>query len=156
MFKKITILLFCLIIITGCNNKVEEEKNVYLETKSILETTDKFTLNDDLPCDITISLDRTDEEKVKYKAVLNNPKYNMNNVKILVIHNQYTEDVFPSIGLIDDNVKNLKIGDNNEIDIEGVLNTTDDIDNLSLEFRIWLEYTNDNNEKNTIYYKTTI
>jgi hypothetical protein len=157
VLKKIIISAFCLILITGCNNKVEEEKNTYLEIKSILETTTDFSDSSSIPCDITITIDRIDDEKISYKTILNNPKENMNNIKLLIIHNQYTEEVFPSIGLLDNNVKVLNQEDiSNEIIIERSLATTSDIKKLSLEFRIWLEYTDDLEEKHTIYYKTTI
>jgi hypothetical protein len=156
VLKKIIISLLCLVLLSGCNNKVEEEKNDYLETKSILETTTEFNETSTLPCDITISIDRIDEERINYKAILNNPQENMNDIKLLLIHNQYTEEVFPSIGLMDKENKTLTIENTEDLVIEGSLSTTSDIKKLSLEFRIWLEYTSDSGEIHTIYYKTTI
>lgn len=158
MFKKVILLICGLLLVTGCNNKVEEEKNEYLDTKSLLETNKDFIVADDLPCDVTVSLERTNEENVNYNVMFNNPKENMNDVKILVIHNQYTEDIFPYIGLMDSDTESLLVDNygNSQINIPGKLSTTNDIDNLSLEFRIWLEYIDDSLEKKTIYYKTTI
>ena len=82
----------------------------------------------------------------------------MREIKILVIHNQYTEDVFPYIGLMDKKSKSLLVDDydNNEIKINGNLKSTNDIDSLNLEYRVWLEYVDNNQEKHTVFYKTTI
>lgn len=157
MLKKIIIIIASIIALSGCSNKVEEEKNLYLDTKSTLETTSEFIETSDLPCDITVSLKRNDEEKITYKTIINNPKENMNNIKVLVIHNQYVEKVFPSIGLMDNEAKSLLITEENqEINLTGNLDTTIDITELDLEFRIWLEYEDNNQEIHDIYYKTTI
>ena len=43
-----------------------------------------------------------------------------------------------------------------EITIKGSLESTSDIDDLDLEFRIWMEYVDDSGDKHTVFYKTTI
>ena len=58
MFKRIVTLVILLLLFTGCNNKVEEEKNEYLNTKAMLETNTDFSDVDSFPCEITVSLDR--------------------------------------------------------------------------------------------------
>lgn len=158
MYKKLGIIIVFLLLLTGCNNKVEEEKNEYLDTKAILETNVEFYDVEKLPCEITVSLDRIDDENVSYNVLFHNAKENMNNVKILVIHNQFTEEVFPYIGLMDSKSRSLMVNseDNKEIKIKGKLDSTNDIDDMNLEFRIWMEYLNDNGDKHTVFYKTTI
>lgn len=161
MLKKIIIILFSIFLLVGCKeqNKVESDKIEYLEIKSDLEEVDEFTEINDLPCDITISLNREDEESIKYNVLINNPKIDMYNIKALVIHNQFTEEVYPSIGLMNDETSSLLLNnmdDDNKIFIDGNLETTNDIKKLSLEFRVWLEYDTSDGEKKTIYYKTTI
>ena len=158
MYKKIVVVVILLMLVTGCNNKVEEEKNEYLDTKAILETNSDFSDMDSFPCEVTVSLDRVDEESISYNVLFHDARENMNNLKILVIHNQYTEEVFPYIGLMDSKSRSLMINseDNKEINIKGSLESTNDIDDLDLEFRIWMEYVDDSGDKHTVFYKTTI
>ena len=158
MYKKIVVVVILLMLVTGCNNKVEEEKNEYLDTKAILETNSDFFYMYSFPCEVTVSLDRVDEENISYNVLFHDAKENMNNLKILVIHNQYTEEVFPYIGLMDSKSRSLMINseDNKEITIKGSLESTSDIDDLDLEFRIWMEYVDDSGDKHTVFYKTTI
>lgn len=158
MLKKIIVILFGFVILTGCDNqsKVESNKKEYLDIKNDLEIATEFTDLSALPCDITISLERIDEEKIKYNVLINNQKEDMYNVKILVIHNQFTEEIYPSIGLMNDDVSSLLVSEDDDIVMDGNIDTTDDIKKLSLEFRTWLEYEDSDGEVNTIYYKTTI
>ena len=97
MRKKILLILLLLILVTGCKNKEETDKSDYLAMKSNLLGQSKFIKSNDLPCDITVKLDRINEEKITYKVILDNPKENMHSVKVIVVHNFYTEEMFPSI-----------------------------------------------------------
>ena len=78
----------------------------------------------------------------------------MNNMKVLVVHNYFTEDVFPSIGIFDE-TKNLLTNDKNNISLVGYIETTKDIRKLDLELKVWIQYTDDDGEVKDIYYKTT-
>ena len=148
--------ILTLILITGCENSEEENKNEYLAMKSDLLENDNFQETDNINCDITVSIDRINEEEVSYRVIIDNPKENMYNIKAMVVHNYYTEDIFPSLGLFDDQ-ENLIIGDNNVkgIELVGYIKTTKDIDKLNLELKVWIEYTDDNGKTKDIYYKTT-
>ena len=91
------VILLLLTLLTGCDNKEETEKNEYLAMKSDLLEVKKYTKSEDLNCDIVINVNRKNEEKISYDVVISNPKENMNNVKVIVVHNYYTEEVFQSI-----------------------------------------------------------
>ena len=80
----------------------------------------------------------------------------MHDIKALVVHNYYTEDVFPSIGVFDE-VGELLINNssNSSLVLGDTIQTTTDISKLRLELKILIEYTNDASEKKEIYYKTT-
>ena len=101
MKKTLLLIVLLLFVLTGCKNEEESEKSEYLAMKSDLLAKEEFTDTSDIVCDITFSLDRLDEEKVTYSVILNNPKENMNDIKAIVVHNYYTEEVFPTIGLFD-------------------------------------------------------
>ena len=83
MLKKLITILLIFILMTGCKQETmdQEEKNEYLAYKSDLVDRTEFSENDDLPCDITISIDRVNDESVSYTTVISNPKENMNNIK---------------------------------------------------------------------------
>lgn len=158
MKKTLLLMMILLIALTGCKNEEEDEKNEYLAMKSDLLAKDKFDDASSMNCDITFSLDRLDEEKVTYSVVLDNPKENMHDIRAIVVHNYYTEEVFPTVGLFDkpvDLLVNSQDEKDNSVELVGNIETTDDIDNLDLELKILIEYKTDSGEVKDIYYKTT-
>ncbi len=153
--KKFYILVFIILVIfTGCENKKEELKNEYLTMKSDLLKNSNFSSSDELPCDIEINIDRVDEEIVSYEVEIFNCRENMNNVKAILIHNYYSEDVFPSLGLFDKSI-NLVKDDNNSFSLKGDIKTSSDIDNLDLVLKLYIKYFDDNGMEKDIYYKAT-
>ena len=142
--KKFYILVFIILVIfTGCENKKEELKNEYLTMKSDLLKSNSFSSSDELPCDIEVNIDRVDEEIVSYEVDVFNCRENMNNVKAILVHNYYTEDVFPSLGLFDEPI-NLVKEDNNSFILKGDIKTNNDIDNLNLVLKLYIKYVDDN------------
>ena len=152
--KRIFLIMTLVIIITGCNNKEEKDKNEYLDMKSKLLEHTKFLSEDDLTLDIVINVDRETVEKINYEVVLSKPKENMKDIKAIVVHNYYTENKFITIGIFDKTKDLLKDSDE-KIVLKDTIDTTDDIKELELELKFMIKYTNDNGEKKTIYYKTT-
>lgn len=156
MKKMRLLLLLSLLLITGCNNVEEEDKSEYLAMKSNLLEDNEFEQTTDLVCDITISIDRINSEEISYRVIIDNPKENMNDIKAMVVHNYYVDDIFPTIGLFDDK-ESLVVG-NDEIrgiELIGYIDTTKDIADLDLELKVWISYTTDTGEVKDIYYKTT-
>ncbi len=156
MLKKLITILLIFILMTGCKQETmdQEEKNEYLAYKSDLVDRTEFSENDDLPCDITISIDRVNDESVSYTTVISNPKENMNNIKMMIVHNYFTEEVFPTIGVFDKS-RSLTVSDTSNITLVGYIDTTKDIKKLDLELKIWIEYKTEDGEVKDIYYKTT-
>lgn len=60
------------------------------------------------------------------------------------------EDAFPSVGIFDDPVT-LRKDSADKIKLNGTINTTADTGNIN--FKLYLEYTDDNGEENKIYYE---
>lgn len=156
MLKKIITILLIFIFMTGCKQETtdQEEKSEYLAYKSDLVDREEFSENDDLPCDITISIDRVNDESVSYTTIISNAKENMNNIKMMIVHNYFTEEVFPTIGVFDKG-RSLTASDTSNITLVGYIDTTKDIKKLDLELKIWIEYTTEDGEVKDIYYKTT-
>ena len=109
-----------------------------------------------LPVDIVTTIERIDDEEVTYTTTITNPQENMHDIKALLVHNYYSEDIFPSIGVFD-SPQELLINNDKEkkIILEDTIKTTTNISNLNLELKLFIEYTDDNGERKDIYYKTT-
>ena len=155
--KRSIIIALVSFVLIGCNkDEVTLEKDDYLVFKQELIEQEKFTKNEELKFDLEISVDRINEEEVSYRAIIDNPKENMNNVKALIIHNYFTDDIFPSIGIFDEPI-NLIVDEEEVkgINLVGYIKTTKDISDLNLEVKVYIEYTNDSGELVEVYYKTT-
>ena len=157
MKKIIILLLFSLSFITGCETKEEITKKEYIAMKNDAFNETNYK-KEELPFDIVTTINRVDEEEVNYQTKINNPKENMHNIKVLLVHNYYSEDIFPTIGVFDE-PKELLLNNNNDNDNEIILKdtikTTTNLSKLNLELKMLIEYTNDSGEKKDIYYKTT-
>ena len=156
MKKSIIIALFSFVLIGCTENKKDIEKDKYLTLKEELLEQTEYSELEDLNFDLTISIDRINEEEISYRAIIDNPKEIMNNVKALVIHDHFTVDIFPTIGIFDEPI-NLII--NNEevkgISLVGYIQTNKDIEELDLNIKTYIEYTTDEGNLVKIYYKTT-
>lgn len=158
--KKLVVLVF-IIFIVGCSNvkieqneEINKEKEDYLAIKSELDNVKEYISDEDLPCYITISLDRINDEEISYRAIIDNPKTDMYNIKALLIHDYFTEDIFPSIGIFD-NRENLLLNSEEVrgISLVGYIETTKDIEELNLNIKLYIEYTDKEGNVKEIYYK---
>lgn len=150
--RKYLFIVCCLLLLVGCSTKEEDEKYAYLEYKNDLETQKVYDDEDSLDFDIYFNIVRNkdDTEKVDYSIVIDGPEINMYNVKALLVHDYMNEDAFPSVGIFDDPVT-LKKDSADKIKLNGTINTTADTGNIN--FKLYLEYTDDNGEENKIYYE---
>lgn len=156
--KKILIISITLILfLTGCNNNtdIDKEKEDYLAIKQELLNSNNFVNKEDLPFDLNVYVNRVSNEELSYRAIIDNEKENMHDVRAILVHNHYTDNIFPSIGIFDEGV-DLLIGNDEVkgISLVGYISSNKNIDNL--EYRVYIEYKDDNDKLNKIYYKTTI
>lgn len=154
--KKIYILLLInLVMICGCENKEEATKNEYITMKNNTLNEENYT-SKELPVEIITTIERINEEDISYKTTITNPKENMHDIKVLLVHNYHNDDVFPSVGVFNES-KELLVDneEKTEITLQDTIKTTKNISKLNLELKMLIEYTNDNGEKKDIYYKTT-
>lgn len=149
--KKV-ILILPLILLVGCTNEVEENKYAYLEYKNELQEQENFNEEEDIEFNTYFNIIRENEEVVNYSILINSPNINMHNVKALLIHDYVQDEAFPSIGILDTPVELLKDSED-EIILKGTIQTTDDISNV--KFKLYLEYLDDNNLENKIYYEVS-
>lgn len=147
--KKIILLIPLLFVLVGCTNKEEENKMAYLEYKNELEERDIFNGEENLDFNVYFNIEKVNEEITDYSLIIDNPKINMYNVKALLIHDFINEDAYPSVGIFDD-TRNLNADSDDKIVLNGSIQTINDISKT--KFKLYLEYTDDNNDLNKIYY----
>lgn len=150
--RKYLFIACCFLLLVGCSTKEEDEKYAYLEYKNDLETQKVYDDEDSLDFDIYFNIVRNkdDTEKLDYSIVIDRPEINMYNVKALLVHDYMNEDVFPSVGIFDAPVNLIKDSDD-KIKLSGNIHT--DTSTSDINFKLYLEYTDDNGEENKIYYE---
>lgn len=160
--KKVVLVLTTLILISGCASQVEigidesieDNKLEYLQVKDKLNQKTEFTKKEDIPLDISSSIDRINEEEISFRVILDNPKVNLNKVEAMLIHDQLTDSIFPTIGILDDK-KSLLVNseDVHGISLVGYLLTTKNIKELEINLRLYIKYLDDDNKSHEVYYK---
>ena len=148
--KKIVFIL-PLILLVGCTNKVEENKYAYLDYKNNLEKQEIFS-KEKLDFNSYFNIKRENKEVIDYSIIIDNPTVNMHQVKALLIHDYTQDEIFPSIGILDEPVELLR-DSNSRITLKGKIQTIDDIKNI--KFKLYIEYIDDNGTENKIYYKVS-
>ena len=160
--KKLFLIFGLVFILAGCSNQVEigidedveDNKLAYLDIKDNLTNQEDFSNLEDIPCNITASVDRINEEEISYRIIIDDPKVNMYDVEALLIHNNFTEDIFPSIGILDETESLLVDGqDVKGISLVGYIETTKEISEVDLELRLWLKYIDEEGLDHEFYYK---
>lgn len=146
--KKILLVIPLFLFLIGCSSKVEDNKLAYIEYKNNLEKQKEFADNDGLDFDTFFNIER-DSDNVNYSLVINNPKISMHNIKAMLIHNYDSIDTYPSIGILDEERELLNSDDS--IKLEGTILSSDDLSDV--RFKLYLEYTTDENKKEEIYYE---
>ena len=113
--KKI-LLVLCILLI-GCNKTTIYD--TYVES---LKENNNVSVN--IPFDIEFYIDNVNENRLIYQVIIDNPKIEASDVSVLVIHDGKTNDIFPSVGIVDDKVNlNIEKG----IILLGYINQTSDI-----------------------------
>lgn len=148
--KKLVVLILPLVFLVGCTNEVEENKYAYLEYKSELEEQENFSSEEDINFNVYFNIIRENEEIVNYSVIIDHLSINMYDVKALLIHDYTYDEAFPSIGILGNPVDLLKDTDS-KIELKGQIQTIDDISNV--QFKLYLEYKDDNGLENKIYYQ---
>ena len=122
-------LLILLILLVGCS-----KSNVY--DMYVSELKENSNISENIPFDIDFYIDNVNEERIIYQVIIDNPKVEATSVKALVIHDVKTDDIFPSVGLVDDPIN---LNEEKGIILIGYVNKTKDIN-----FKVLIE--NENNK----------
>ena len=153
---KIIIILLSIFILTGCNNENAKDKEYHSYVNILKESTE---FESELPFDISIYLKKLNDDEVTYKVIIDNPKKELKYIEAIIIHDNKTNDIYPSIGIYDDKVSLIpnKVDKDNNI-VKGIILTgyipySDDINNLKVSFKLLFKYT-DSEGEHTIIYST--
>lgn len=152
------LLILSLFILTGCNNNVSSEKKVYDKYINELEKSSNEVV--DLPFNIEVYVDKIIETEVMYRVIIDKPKIALRDIEAIVIHNMYTEDVFPSSGIFDTkyslipNVINKSSNYIEGIILIGYIPFEGEIKELDVTFKILFKYKSDDGKEHTITYST--
>lgn len=111
--KKLLVLLCFLLV--GCSNSVYDD---YVKELKNSEA------SSEIPFDIEFNIDNVNENRIIYQVIIDNPKVDASNVKALVIHDAKTEDIFPSVGIVDEAIN---LNEQKGIILMGYINKTEDI-----------------------------
>lgn len=97
--KKILVVL-CLLLV-GCSNQ-----NLYDEYVENLKSNNNISSS--IPFDIEFYIDDVNENRLIYQVIIDNAEIDADEVLALVIHDGKTNDIFPSVGIVDEKV-NLNV-----------------------------------------------
>ena len=121
------ILLVLCILLAGCSKPTIYDTYV----KNLKENNNIST---DIPFDIEFYIDNVNENRIIYQVIIDNPQIETDNVTALVIHDGKTNDIFPSVGIVDEPI-NLNI--DKGIILLGYIDQTSDIN-----FKVLIETNN--------------
>lgn len=155
--KKVFLVIISIILLTGCAHESDELKtyNSYVnELKQI------GTYNEKLPFNLDIYVDKIIETEVMYRVIIDTPKIPLRDIEAIVIHDKYTGDIFPSVGIFDDKLNLIPDVINKSSNyVEGIILVgyipfDDDIKKLNATFKVLVKYTDDDGNINRIIYST--
>ncbi len=121
------ILLVLCILLVGCSKPTIYDTYV----KNLKENNN---ISADIPFDIEFYIDNVNENRIIYQVIIDNPQIETDNVTALVIHDGKTNDIFPSVGIVDEPI-NLNI--DKGIILLGYIDQTSDIN-----FKVLIETNN--------------
>jgi len=113
--KKISILLAFLLVGCSASSKQITYDNYIGQASNIPSSTTNYMY------DITANLELFANDEYIYQVIIDNPKELMENIQIVAVHNQTTDDVFPSIGIFDGNYSLLVDGKTKGINLVGYI-----------------------------------
>ncbi len=139
-----------IILITGCNtDKTSEEYKIYnnyiKELKENTESSDITTYS------INIELKKITDEETMYVLTLDNAQVDMYDIEVIVIHNQETDDIFPTSGIFEEKIDLTK--ENEEIKGIQLIGFIDN-EIKDIGFKAMIKYIDEEgNEKKDYYIK---
>ncbi len=150
--KRIIMLSFILLF-TACSlykenstvdNNTEKEKNDYIKYVQKLEKVQKSS--SEMPFDINVKYDKLTDDEIRYQVIIDNPKGEITNIKSVAIHNKQTDDVFPSVGIFEKEMKLIPLEKPEGIILVGYIPYTKSLESFKCEIKVLISYTYEKND----------
>ena len=146
------LILCSLFILVGCESKEEdnkEEKTKKVTTKDEKEK-EKYLKyvkqlknvkesSEDLPFTVEVLYEKIESE-VRYQVIIDNPTKEIKDVVALATHNKQTDDVFPSVGIVDDKVDLIPDKKPSGVILVGYIPYTGKVEDLDVEMKVLITY----------------
>ncbi len=149
MRKKISVLFLLFLLLTGCT-KLQANDKFYTQEVKVLQQQEQF--DQEFPFEINISIERLTKYEITYHLVIDHFEQDVNNIKALVIHDQKTDDVYPSIGIYEEKV-DLVRAKKKGILLVGYIDYSKDIKDFKGTFKAMISYTQGKKEITKFYKK---
>ena len=100
------------------------------------------------------------DNEITYRVIIDNPKEDIKNIEAIIIHDKYTEDIFPSTGIFDDKLNLIpETIDKDKNYVKGIILTgyipfKGDINDLNATFKVLVKYTDKFNVESVVMYST--
>lgn len=149
MNKRISVLLLILLLLTGCN-KLSIEDKMYNDYVKDLQKQEKYDV--DFPFDININIEKLTDYEITYHLVIDNFDSNVNHIRALIIHDQETKDIYPSIGIYEEKI-DIKKENKKGVLLIGYIDYDKEITNFHGTFKAIIIYDNNGREYTKYYQK---
>lgn len=114
-------LILLILLLVGCSNS---------SYNSFVEKANKSIESDSMPFKVEFYIDDSDSLMV-YQVVIDDAEYELDNVKAIVIHNVKTDNIFPSIGVVEDTI-------NLDSNTKGI-NLVGYVEKQDVQFKVYVE-----------------
>lgn len=136
MIKKLLVILLILLSF-GCSS-ISKENELYLSYIDKLNNINKSSK--DYPFNLEVTLDRLNDNIIRYQVVLDNVREDLNDISMIITHDKKTSDAFPSIGIFDSK-EDLKVKSKpSGIVLAGFIKYSGDIKKINTTFKVLVKY----------------
>ena len=150
--KKLLLLISILLLCACSNESIELKKyNSYIKELNTSEN------SREIPFDISIDLNKFTDKEYIYKLIIDNPKEELRDIEVLIVHDKDTNDIFPSSGIFDDKYNLIPSNINKDINnVKGIIliGYLPYEESIDITFKVLFKYKDKYNKINTIIYST--
>ncbi len=150
--KKLLLLISILLLCACSSDSIELKKyNSYIKELNTSEN------SREIPFDISIDLNKFTDKEYIYKLIIDNPKEELRDIEVLIVHDKDTNDIFPSSGIFDDKYNLIPNNINKDINnVKGIIliGYLPYEESIDITFKVLFKYKDKYNKINTIIYST--
>lgn len=159
MPKQIIIIIISMLLLIGCTtNSYKEEKELYNHFINDLMKAKLEDFSDDLPFNLNVYFDKVSDSEITYRIIIDEPKIIMNNIKVIAIHDQKTNDIFPTIGIFDQPLNlipgdiDLTLNKVGGIILVGYIPYQGKLEDFKCNIKVLLEFEDESSHLNRLFY----